>query len=121
MVIAYDSEASFSKGHDIKSLGATNYIQHPDTDHYLASFWCPEWNWVGDPKDAPWERLSGQTLVSHHRSYDMRVALHTAPPLELEAWHCTADMAAYVQAPRALKNAATGLRFSLAGCRRRAR
>lgn len=109
MIIGLDTESTYTKDRDIRSLGATNYIRHPETEHYLVSLWTPEWHMVCPPSKVPWDFLQGTTLVSHNRSYDQRVITHIAPPLELAGWHCSADLAAFVQSPRALKDASAQL------------
>jgi DNA polymerase I-like protein with 3'-5' exonuclease and polymerase domains len=63
--------------------------------------------WVGHPKDAPWDKLDGHTWVSHNAYFDQAVfqrlrVLGIAPDVSPDEWHCTADMVAYLQYPRSL-------------------
>ena len=102
-----DSEASYTKGsHDIGTYGTHGYVFHSETKHYLVSLWTNDWNYVGRWEDAPLHRLQDCTLVSHNRSYDSMVAARMAPQLLNLPWECSADLAAYCQLPRALKQAA---------------
>jgi DNA polymerase I-like protein with 3'-5' exonuclease and polymerase domains len=64
-------------------------------------------SFVGDPKDAPWEQLRGQDICCHNYSFDSAVLRELERrkiipfPLE-EKGFCTANLVAYLQAPRSL-------------------
>lgn len=109
MTLAFDTEAYFSAEFNIQTLGVKHYVSDPQADHYLISFWCPEWSYAGHPSQAPWDRVQGQTLVAHNAAYDLQVLQQIAPPLELEGIFDTAALAAYLQCPRDLKKAAQQL------------
>jgi len=106
-----DFETSYSKDRDIRSLGVVPYLAHPETDIYLVSIAFPDGStWAGDPRVAPWDKIQHLPWVSHNRSFDLavyrelqrrKVVLRRDPP----AWHCSADLMAYIQAPRALAKA----------------
>jgi len=117
MTIALDTESTYEKGRDIKSLGVRRYVSHPQTHHYLVSGYCGdvgcEGAGVSDPDRFNWDILHGATLVSHNASYDASViadlrlrGLAIPQPV---AWHCTADLASYRQSPRSLADASREL------------
>lgn len=114
---AIDYETSYEKGRDIKSLGTGAYLRHPATDIYLVSIVGQTWNYVGDPRLAPWDAISGpgKRWVAHNRSFDAQVQLEAIKrgiiPADAlpEEWHCTADLAAFLQSPRSLDKAAAML------------
>lgn len=109
-----DFETGYTKGRDIKSLGVVGYLRHPETDIYLVSIAGDDgYQFVGHPKDVPWQALEGSTFISHNRSFDLAVHAELRrrglPVTDPTEWHCTADMAAYLQAPRSLKDASKEL------------
>lgn len=101
MSYALDTESSYSRERDIRSLGVHNYVRHPDTHHYLAAVYNDEVAWAGDPRDLP---FPPGVALSHNAAYDQSVVAALGLPRPAE-WHCTADLAAYLQAPRNLKDA----------------
>lgn len=114
---AIDFETYYDKDYSVKTLGAVAYTLHSKFDCYLVSIAGDDgFEWVGHPKDAPWERLEGHTWVSHNAYFDQAVyrrmhALQKIPDVEpaFNSWHCTADMCAYLQFPRSLKDACAAL------------
>jgi hypothetical protein len=97
--------------------GTHNYLKHPDFDPYLVSIVCPSRGveWVGHPKDAPWGKILDLVWGAHNAGFDEPVHAEaisrgdvpaSAVPL---AWVCTADLAAFLQAPRNLAGAAKAL------------
>lgn len=115
-MIALDTEASYAKGRDIGSLGVHNYVSHSDTDHFMVSIYDQDTglSFVGDPKDAPWDQIRGKEICCHNYSYDSQVLREyerrgiIKEPLN-EKGFCTANMAAYLQAPRHLLGASEQL------------
>ena len=95
----------FESYYDKKLLSASthgvwNYLH--TTDIYLVSIFGDDgFRFVGHPKDAPWSAIQDGVWLSHNRSFDLTaaLALGVTPPKE---WHCTADLASYLQFPRAL-------------------
>jgi hypothetical protein len=112
MTFALDSESSYAKGRDIRSLGVQKYLRHPETEHYLVSAYGDH-TAVSEPAMFDWSQLQGATLLSHNASYDASVIAElrrrgmTIP--KPNAWHCTADLASYLQAPRSLTDASSEL------------
>ena len=108
---AIDFETFYDKAYSVKTLGPVAYVNDPLFDAYLVSIAGDDGlTWVGNPKDAPWDRIAGAVWLSHNRGFDAAVflrlvALRTAPDVGPSEWHCTADMCAYLQFPRALADA----------------
>ena len=114
MFASVDFETSYEKGRDIRALGTVPYLRHRDTDIYLVSMAFPDGStWAGDPASAPWGRLEGLEWVSHNRSFDLAVWMElTRRGMVLPfptRWHCSADLMAYIQAPRSLAGACAEL------------
>lgn len=114
--LAIDFETFYAPGYDVRSLGLDRYLSDRRFDCYLVAIvgagFAP---FVGHPKDAPWHALHGRTLVAHHAAFDRSVFLRLQAlgviPTDVQPaeWHCTADLAAYLQSPRALDNASREL------------
>lgn len=111
-VFAVDFEAYYDKKVSIKPLGTWGYVFHDEADAYLVSICGSDGTqFVGHPKDAPWEKLHGGIWLAHNYGYDGLVMKrlrregiipNTVWPLEE---HDTADLAAYLGYPRSLKAA----------------
>lgn len=108
IVAAVDFETFFGETYSVKTLGPVAYSLHPRFDAYLVSIVADNGlEYVGAPKDAPWNEIAGAVWVSHNAGFDsacwMRLRrdnrVPEAGPCE---WHCTADLCAYLQLPRAL-------------------
>lgn len=107
--VAIDFETTYSDTRDIRKLGSKSYLAHPETDIYMVSMFGEGVEWVGHPKDAPWELLEGREWISHNRSFDQQVwqelrrrgMLLPAPT----RWNCTADLSAFLQVKRDLATA----------------
>lgn len=108
---AVDFETFYDADYSIKTLGVMAYVNHTKFDAYLVSIAGDDgFEFVGRPKDAPWDRIAEATWVSHNRSFDAAVYLRLVKlgvvlDLGPDEWHCTADMCAYLQFPRALADA----------------
>jgi len=117
MPIALDTESTYAKDRDIRSLGVRRYVSHPETHHYLVSGYSADPDCAGagvsEPDRFKWEIIEGATLVSHNAAYDASVIadlrLRGLAIPHPAAWHCTADLAAYRQSPRALADASREL------------
>lgn len=107
-----DYETYYDKSCSITTLGTRGYFQHPDFDAYMVAIDGPDFQYVGHPKDAPWDRISGPGHVwgSHNASFDeclqrFLIEKGILPPSALpETWDCSADMVAYFGCPRSLKD-----------------
>jgi len=108
----YDSKSEYS----LKNMTYHAYVNHPRFDAYLVSIYGNDADgnhveFCGNPKDFDWLRLTGVTLVAHNASFDGMV---TKRLMELKIisdlfpepeWVCTADMCAFLKAPRNLAGA----------------
>lgn len=116
-VYAVDFESFYDKknNHTAQDLGVWGYLNHPLTDIYLVSIWGPGVQFVGHPSEAPWALIAGTHWVSHNAAFDATawmalqrrgVVSGDYSPCE---WDCTANMAAYLGAPRSLAAASAQL------------
>lgn len=113
-VVSFDTETYYDKGYDIRSCGSWGYTHHERFDPYLISVCDDSEAWAGSPADFNWDAIEGATLLSHNKYFDAQVhdgmtRRGWAPPLfslNLKAWHCTANMSAYLCNRRSLVDAA---------------
>ena len=117
-VYAIDFETYYDKDCSITKLGTYGYMHHPSFHAYLVAVvevvtdaCSTGLRYVGNPADCPWDKLKGCLLVAHNASFDQAVTerlkeLGTIPPDFFVDWGCTADLAAFLNAPRNLKGAA---------------
>lgn len=111
--VALDSESYYDKDYSVADLGPWHYVHDPRFDCYMVSIADSEgWRWTGRPRDCDWGRVFGEdvTLLSHNTGFDMAVIerlheLALIPPPVYAAWHDTADLSAYLGAPRNLAGA----------------
>lgn len=115
-IIAIDWETFYDKkaGYGISELGAWKYADDARFDPYLLSVSDGQETWAGSPKDFNWSALEGATLLSHNKSFDATVyeamvRKGMAPRINYKAWHCTANMSAYLANRRSLKDACSFL------------
>lgn len=113
-----DYESFFDEECSITTLGVDCYILHPKWLCYQVAIAASNgFEWVGDPKDAPWHEISGQEWqwTSHNCGYDQRVHYYLQKWGKIPSianpgkWDCTADLCAFSAVPRALANAASFL------------
>jgi DNA polymerase I-like protein with 3'-5' exonuclease and polymerase domains len=115
-MIALDTETTWTKDRSIGTHGVHAYVRHPDTECFMVSLYDGEKGlaFVGHPKDAPWDRVRGQEICCHNYAFDAAVLRELERrkvipfPLE-EKGFCTANLAAYIQAPRSLLGASAEL------------
>jgi len=110
-VYAIDFETYYDAAVSVDVLGPWLYHRHGDAAAYLVAISGSDgFKWCGEPARAPWGSIAGAVWVSHNASFDelayMRLGAPGGGPAE---WHCTADLAAYLQAPRNLAGAAKEL------------
>ena len=111
-VISVDFETVYDKksGYGISELGAWKYCDDARFNPYLISVSDGRETWAGEPKDFNWDALDGATLLSHNKAFDATVyeamvRKGMAPRVNVKAWHCTANMAAYLCNRRSLADA----------------
>lgn len=113
LTYAVDFETYYDKECTVKTLGPYNYVRHPKFEAYMVSIYGPGIAYVGHPAYAPWDKISGKGFrwVSHNAGFDeevQAVLIETGVVSGLawpEEWHCTADLSAYLGAPRSLAGA----------------
>ena len=115
-VVAIDFETYYDADYDVGSLGYRAYVHHQKFDAYLVAFWADDgWHWAGHPKDAPWDKVTGATWLSHNAQFDRAVFFRLREtgviPMAIAPgeWLCTAALAVYLAAPRNLAGAAREL------------
>ncbi len=108
-IIAIDFETYYSKKlrYGLKTMIAEQYVRHDLFDAYMVSVSDGKTCWAGSPKDLNWSALDGSTLLSHNAYfdrtvYDELVRRKLAPQISYAAWHCTANMTAYLCNRRSL-------------------
>lgn len=115
---AIDFETYYEPGLGIKDLGVGGYVNHPKFDAYMVSLVGPGIEFVGNPKDAPWDQLprSGKfDFVAHNMGFDRQVYERIKKDYailgfcEPRRWWCTANLAVYLNADRNLKGASAQL------------
>ena len=102
----YDNEVT------VKELGNRAYSKHPQAEAYLVSVVGEGFEWVGHPKAFDWSQIAGQHWVSHNASFDAAIFANLGDNITQHAptiWNCSADLAAYMHAPRALGDLAKTL------------
>lgn len=111
-VIVLDFETFYSTKlkYSIKRQIAEQYCKHSFFDPYLVSVSDGATCWAGSSKDFNWSALDGRTIVSHnayfdHSVYNEMVLRGQAPKLNIPAWHCSANLTAYLCNRRALDHA----------------
>lgn len=118
-IAAVDFETYYDDECTIRTLGGSNYVDHPSFDAYLVAIatntGC---KYVGHPNDFDWSCISGSdwNWIAHNASFDELVYNREVEKGKLPAgntpavWHCTADMMAYMGFPRDLKQ---GVKYGL--------
>tara|TARA_B100000131_G_scaffold123292_1_gene120437 strand:- start:4943 stop:7108 length:2166 start_codon:yes stop_codon:yes gene_type:complete len=111
-VAAVDFETTYDKVVSIKPLGWSAYFRHEWFEAYLVAIKTSEgFEWVGHPKEAPWDKIKDHIWISHNAAFDENLYYVAAEegwwgdlPFPPE-WHCTMDLAAYSGVRHSLKNA----------------
>ena len=110
-VYAIDFETYYNSKDKYSLRGMPPYAYCHDRrfDAYLVSIYGADYQYVGNPKYADWSKLHGKTLVAHNAAFDGMVLktlfeLGIVKPFE-HRFEDTADMAAYLLAPRNLAGA----------------
>lgn len=108
-VIAIDFETFYSKKlkYSLKKQIAEEYCRSHLFDPYIMSVSDGSTCWAGVPKDFNWDAINGKTLLSHNAYFDSTVYEEMvrrgwAPQIAIPAWHCTANLTAYLCNRRSL-------------------
>jgi|TARA_R110002167_G_scaffold58038_3_gene164763 hypothetical protein len=110
-VYAVDFETTYDNECSIRPLGWDAYFRHELFECYLVAIKGSDgFEWVGHPKDAPWDSISHGLWISHNASFDQNLYLVAKEegwwgdiPVP-DKWHCTSDMVAFLGYPRSLKD-----------------
>ena len=114
-VYAVDYETYYDAGYSLSEMSTYQYVTDPRFDCYLVAIHGADLHWVGHPKDAPWDKIDGAVWLMHNMSFDAVVTwrlkeLGVIPShINWSKLYDTADMAAYIGAPRALNKACKAL------------
>lgn len=117
---AIDFETYYASHYSVSTLGPYAYTHHPEFDAYMVAVHevVPAgeagYRFCGEPGNMDWARLQGSLLVAHNTGFDKAVFTRLQElgiiPTDLNVeWADTADLAAYLSAPRNLKGAAEQL------------
>jgi hypothetical protein len=114
---AVDFETFYNEEVGVETLGVWHYCRHPEFEAYLVTIATTTGvKYCGRPEDFDWSTISGNNWrwVSHNRSFDQPVyeslvESDKVPHHFPAVWECTADLAAFLGAPRNLKNASAEL------------
>jgi DNA polymerase len=112
---AIDFESTYANGRDIRSLGVLGYLSHPETDVYLVSIHGDDLSYSGVLEGAPWDEINGHHWVSHNAGFDIPAFLVAQQRGKIPAriacgeWDCTANLCAFLAAPRSLAGASAVL------------
>lgn len=111
--VSIDFETYFdekkSVQYSVKTMITEQYVNDPRFDAYLISACDGKKTWAGHPREFHWSALDGRVVVSHNKYFDFSVwkrlaELGICPPPKPKAFHCTANMTAYLCNRRSLKD-----------------
>lgn len=110
--IGFDTEVFYSKKlkYSLRNQIAEQFCKSHLFDCYMISVSDGNQCWAGHPRDFNWGALEGKTLLSHNAYWDQTcyeemVRRGWAPKVNYKAWHCTANLSAYLCNRRALDHA----------------
>lgn len=113
--VGVDFETYYDDAYSLKSMIPALYIHDDRFKAYMVSVYSPELGlrYAGPPEKFDWSLLEGRTLCAHNATFDGWVLkriqeLGLVPSVKVQ-WLCTADMAAYLRAPRNLSGACKAL------------
>lgn len=110
--IAVDFESFYSTKlkYGLRTMIPESYCSHELFDPYLVSVCDGTTRWSGSPKDLNWESLRGKVWLSHNARFDATVYAEMVkrgmvPGGLPTAYHCTANLTAYLCNRRSLQEA----------------
>ena len=112
---AIDYETYYDEVYSLSNMSVHQYVNDPRFDAYLVAIYSDDIEFVGHPKDAPWDKVNGRLALYHNASFDHVVTgrlreLGIIPEhIEFKGPFDTADMAPYLNAPRNLAGASKAL------------
>lgn len=109
--VAIDFETYYDEkktvGYSVKTMITEQYVNDPRFDAYLMSVCDGSKTWAGHPSEFNWAALDGRTVVSHNKYFDYSVwrrlwQLGKCPEPKPKAFHCTANLTAFLCNRRSL-------------------
>src|SRR5712672_1876648 len=111
-IIGFDTEVEYfpKLKYSLATMIGEQFCRHEMFHCYMVSVSDGQNTWAGHPRDFNWQSLEGATLISHNAAWDETCYLEMvrrglAPKLNIPAWHCSADMSAYICNRRSLDQA----------------
>jgi len=98
--VVIDFESYYDEDLTVKRYGALNYLAQ--TNAYLVSIVGDNFEWVGNPNSFDWSRLSNAQVWAHNFGFDGAYFLTRELPLPGQAFNCSANLVAWMGAPRKL-------------------
>lgn len=114
-VALVDYETFYSDDYSVADMSYWHYTHDPRFRAYRVGIVTNTGlRWVGDPKDAPWNKIVDYTWVSHNRPFDWSVhsrlqELAVVPSWSPKYWGNSANLCAWIRAPRSLAKAVKAL------------
>jgi DNA polymerase len=105
--IVIDFESYYDEDLTVRRHGSINYLAQ--TNAYLVSVVGDNFEWVGNPRDFDWGRVSETCVWAHNFSFDGAYFLAHELPLPGKTFNCSSNLAAWLGAPRALDKAEKAL------------
>jgi DNA polymerase I-like protein with 3'-5' exonuclease and polymerase domains len=101
--IIFDFESFYDDDLTVKRYGALNYFSQ--TSAYLVSVVGDDFEWVGNPLSFDWSRLADAQVWAHNFGFDGAYFLSRELPLPGQTFNCSANLVAWLGAPRKLDTA----------------
>jgi hypothetical protein len=101
--VVIDFETYFDNELTVKRYGNLNYLG--STVVYLVAVVGNGWEWAGDPRNFDWNQLQDTHLWAHNMAFDGAYFLSRELPLPSRQFNCSANLAAWLGAPRSLDKA----------------
>jgi len=106
MTLALDYETDYARDYSVADMGAWAYVRDTRFRAHTVSMWGEGLTYSGPVESAPWEQAAKfDRWVSHNAAFDREVHERIGGLPMPRAWDCTADLMAYLQHPRSLKDA----------------
>jgi len=113
-VIAIDFETYYTTDYSVSRMGYWAYTHDARFNAYLIGWVTDAGAGVCAPDHFDWAMLHDQDVIAHNANFDRAVFRRIqetgrAKDVQPRRWHCTADMASYLQCPRSLEGAAKAI------------
>jgi hypothetical protein len=98
--VVIDFESFYDEDLTVKRYGSLNYLAQ--TNAYLVSIVGDNFEWVGNPLSFDWSRLADAQVWAHNFGFDGAYFLSRELPLPGQTFNCSANLVAWLGAPRKL-------------------